>query len=85
MTPAFDSVSAFLSMDGYAPYVWTCYGAFFLCLGLLTLISMRRRRAVETHLRRVWKLADQGSTAEKSMVESESAGQPFGQVDESRP
>lgn len=85
MTPAFDSVSAFLAMGGYAPYVWTSYGAFFGCLGLLTLISVRRRRTVEADLRRFWRLAEQREPTQRPLTDSAPETRSFGQVDQSRP
>ncbi len=85
MTPAFDSVSAFFAMGGYAPYVWTCYGAFFGCLGLLTLMSVRRRRVVEADLRRFCRLAENGDRAAMPVSDSAPEVRPFGQVDQSRP
>lgn len=41
---AFESFSALVYMEGHGPYVWTCYGAFFLLLGLLTWFSVLERR-----------------------------------------
>ncbi|MBW0146726.1 heme exporter protein CcmD [Marinobacter arenosus] len=49
---AFDSFAAFLSMEGHGPYVWTCYGAFFLLMAGLMIWSVRRRRAVIQSCRR---------------------------------
>lgn len=43
---AFDSFSAFVVMEGHGPYVWTCYGVFFLLMIGLMVGSIRRRRAV---------------------------------------
>lgn len=43
---AFDSVSAFLVMEGHGPYVWTCYAVFFLLTGWLAAWSLRERRRV---------------------------------------
>jgi heme exporter protein D len=46
-------VSAFLSMGGYAPYVWPAYGVAAVVLLVLlasTLRDLRRRRAVLGHL-----------------------------------
>ncbi|MFC4258594.1 heme exporter protein CcmD [Marinobacter lacisalsi] len=43
---AFDSLSAFIHMEGHGPYVWTCYGGFFLLLGLLAWYSVLERRQV---------------------------------------
>lgn len=43
---AFDSFSAFVHMDGKGVFVWTCYGVFFLLLGLLAWYSVYERRQV---------------------------------------
>ena len=43
---AFDSFSAFLAMEGHGPYVWTCYGVFFVLMAVLMIGSYRRRTAV---------------------------------------
>jgi len=34
-------MAEFLHMGGYAPYVWSAYGAFALIVGGLTLASLR--------------------------------------------
>ncbi|MEE3170344.1 MAG: heme exporter protein CcmD [Pseudomonadota bacterium] len=49
---AFDSFSAFVVMEGHGPYVWACYGVFFLLMIGLMAISLRRRRAVIESCRR---------------------------------
>ncbi|MBW7470334.1 heme exporter protein CcmD [Marinobacter sp. M216] len=49
---AFESLAAFLSMDGHGPYVWTCYGAFFVLMAVMMVWSVRRRRAVIESCRR---------------------------------
>lgn len=43
---AFDSLSALIHMEGHGPFVWTCYGAFFLLLALLVWLSLAERRQV---------------------------------------
>lgn len=43
---AFDSFSAFIAMEGHGPYVWTCYGVFFLLLAVIAWLSVRDRRQV---------------------------------------
>lgn len=85
MTPAFNSVSAFLAMGGYGPYVWTCYGAFCGCLGLLTWQSVRRRRTVEANVRRLWRLAEAGESEQPPRGEPGPTARPFRQVDQTRP
>lgn len=54
---AFDSLSAFLAMEGHGPYVWACYGVFLLLVAGLMLWSLRRHRSVIQDCRR----AHQGS------------------------
>lgn len=49
---AFDSLTAFIAMEGHGPYVWTCYGVFFLLLGGLVYWSLRQRRQVMAAQRR---------------------------------
>ena len=43
---AFDSLSALIHMEGHGSYVWTCYGVFFLLLGLLAWWTVLERRQV---------------------------------------
>lgn len=43
---AFDSFAAFLTMEGHGPYVWSCYGMFFVLMAVLMIGSYRRRTAV---------------------------------------
>lgn len=43
---AFDSLAAFIEMEGHGPYVWTCYGVFFVALVVLVLWSRRRHRTI---------------------------------------
>ncbi|AZT84397.1 heme exporter protein CcmD [Marinobacter sp. NP-4(2019)] len=49
---AFDSLAAFIAMEGHGPYVWTCYGVFVLLLGGLMVWSFRQRRQVIAAQRR---------------------------------
>jgi heme exporter protein D len=49
---AFDSFSAFLTMGGHGPYVWSSYGAFFVLMAALMISSLRRRRAMLEACRR---------------------------------
>lgn len=51
---AFDSFAAFLTMEGHGPYVWTCYGAFFVLMVSMMVWSLRRRKAVIQSCRRVY-------------------------------
>ncbi|MGM0570120.1 heme exporter protein CcmD [Marinobacter sp.] len=43
---AFDSFNAFILMEGHGPYVWTCYGVFFLLVAVIAWLSVRDRRRV---------------------------------------
>lgn len=52
MTPAFSSFSAFLSMGGYAFYVWLSVVVAVAAFGLLTLQALWRRRALFNDVRR---------------------------------
>jgi heme exporter protein D len=58
---AFDSLAAFIQMEGHGPYVWTCYGAFFLLLGGLMVGSLRKRRAVIQSCQRLYDSLDDRS------------------------
>jgi len=49
---AFDSFSAFLVMEGHGPYVWACYGVFFILLVTMMVWSVRRHKAVIEYCRR---------------------------------
>lgn len=49
---AFDSFSAFLVMEGHGPYVWACYGVFFLLMIAMMVWSVRRRKAAIESCRR---------------------------------
>lgn len=51
---AFDSLNAFLFMEGHGPYVWTCYGVFFVLLGWLVFWSFQQRRRLKAQQRRLW-------------------------------
>ncbi len=55
---AFDSFSAFLTMEGHGPYVWVCYGVFVLLLTALALWSRSRRLGVLREQRRLLKLEE---------------------------
>lgn len=43
---AFDSFSAFLTMEGHGSYVWTCYAVFIVLLAGLMIWSARRHQDV---------------------------------------
>ncbi|WP_166265241.1 heme exporter protein CcmD [Marinobacter caseinilyticus] len=76
---AFDSLHAFWVMEGHGPYVWTCYGAFFLVLGLLTIWSFQQRRQLERRLRRQWQLESRKATSRSA------SGHEMGQSDAINP
>jgi len=57
---AFESLSAFIAMEGHGPYVWTCYGVFFVLLAGLMLWSQRRRRTTMEACRRNYEREAQG-------------------------
>ena len=44
-------MSALWTMDGYGPYVWTCYGAFVLMLLWDLLMPWLRKRHVLSDIR----------------------------------
>ena len=46
----FDSISAFLSMGGYGPYVWLSYGVTFAALGLLIFSSVNHHKKVKQQI-----------------------------------
>lgn len=52
MTPAFSSLAAFLAMGGYAFYVWLACAASLAALGVLTLHTICRRRALFREVQR---------------------------------
>ena len=58
---AFDSLTAFIEMEGHGPYVWTCYGVFLVALVIMALWSRRKHRAVLRHQRRQLSREAQGA------------------------
>lgn len=56
---AFESFAAFLSMEGHGPYVWSCYGVFFVLMIAMMVWSLRRRRAVLQACRRLYDSLDE--------------------------
>lgn len=60
---AFDSVSAFITMGGHGPYVWTCYAVFVLFLFGLVSWSRRQRKAVLRSQKRQMNLEEASSSA----------------------
>lgn len=85
MTPAFDSLSAFFAMGGYGPYVWTCYGVFFGCMGLTALMSVRQRKHFEADLRQYWRRVAGNPGTDTGGQSTGHSGQAFGPVDQPRP
>lgn len=59
---AFESLSAFLWMEGHGPYVWWCYGVFAVSLGALMAWSFRRHRITLQRLRTRIERTDQGTS-----------------------
>ncbi len=77
---AFDSLTAFIVMEGHGPYVWTCYGVFFLLLGALVYWSLlQRRRAVSAQRRDLARAA-----AGQSATPQTTVGASFNRVHESQ-
>jgi len=61
---AFDSFSAFLTMEGHGPYVWACYAVFFVLLAAMAHWSVRARKTVIDACRRGYEFqADKSKTA----------------------
>ncbi|MBK1885552.1 MULTISPECIES: heme exporter protein CcmD [Marinobacter] len=64
---AFDSFSAFISMEGHGPYVWACYAVFFVLMAVMMVGSVRSRTAVIESCRRGYEFqADKGKVATAS-------------------
>ncbi|MFO7528328.1 MAG: heme exporter protein CcmD [Marinobacter sp.] len=57
---AFDSLSAFIAMEGHGPYVWTCYGVFLVLMVGLMVWSRHRRSVMMEACRRNYERQDQG-------------------------
>lgn len=57
---AFESFSAFIAMEGHGPYVWTCYGVFFVLMIGLMFWSRRRRSATMEACRRNYERQAEG-------------------------
>ena len=74
---AFDSFSAFIIMEGHGPYVWTCYGVFFLLMALITWLSVRDRRRVVRTQQRELTVASPGQT---DTVRNERTGGGFQRI-----
>ncbi|WP_136247392.1 heme exporter protein CcmD [Halomonas borealis] len=67
---AFDSLSAFLSMGGHAPYVWSAYGATAaLLLGVGWHARAERRRVRRDLARRMRRERRQAEAADASTDE----------------
>ncbi len=69
----FDSISAFLFMEGHGPYVWSCYAVFMLALGAVALWSVKRQSAVMRQQRqallRVEKRQSDAGTTDSATVQ----------------
>lgn len=49
---AFDSLADFLSMHGYAPYVWPAWGLAAALLGGAVVLARGERRRIRARIRR---------------------------------
>lgn len=49
---AFDSITDFLGMHGYARYVWPVWGGIMLILAAYALYAVQERRALVASIRR---------------------------------
>lgn len=54
----FENLADFWQMAGHGPYVWACYSLTFVCLALLFLAPLRRRRALFEQLSRQQRIAE---------------------------
>ncbi|AXS82385.1 heme exporter protein CcmD [Marinobacter sp. Arc7-DN-1] len=68
---AFDSFSAFLVMGGHGPYVWACYGVFFILMVAMMVWSVIRRKAAIESCRRGYEL--QAGRSEQQAVRGSAA------------
>lgn len=57
------SVTEFLAMGGYAPYVWTAYGAAVAVLAGLVIATLARRRSSRRSLAALEQLRGRGRRA----------------------
>ena len=73
----------FLHMGGYAPFVWSAYGAWLMLLLWMLLAALGRGRRVRRELRRRFELESlqAGRPADEPM--SPSVGPPAEQIPES--
>jgi heme exporter protein D len=74
---AFDSLSAFIVMEGHGPYVWTCYGVFFLLIAVIAWLSVRDRRQVVRSQQRDQSVA---SSATADTLRSDRTGGGFQRI-----
>jgi heme exporter protein D len=56
-------MTEFLAMGGYAPYVWTAYGAALVVLVALTVATLARRRSSRRSLEALELLRGRGRRA----------------------
>lgn len=52
MNPYYDSLGAFLHMNGYGAYVWTCYALVFGSIVFLMWYARHERKSTLTKLKR---------------------------------
>ncbi|MGO1501925.1 MAG: heme exporter protein CcmD [Marinobacter sp.] len=69
---AFDSFSAFITMEGHGPYVWACYAVFFVLLAAMMIWSVRARNAAIESCRRGYEFQAQKSKIDSSVTPSAS-------------
>jgi heme exporter protein D len=79
MIMAFDSFSALLWMEGHGPYVWVCYGVFFVFMGGLAFWSGRQRRQLIQRQRRQWQMESRQQHPAEPVVERAGDFSPINQ------
>ncbi|MGO1659239.1 MAG: heme exporter protein CcmD [Marinobacter sp.] len=76
---AFDSFSAFITMEGHGPYVWACYAVFFVLLVTMMVWSALAKKAIVESCRRRYEFQ-----AEKSKVVAPTSSASFARVNVSQ-
>lgn len=76
---AFDSLAAFVSMEGHGPYVWACYAVFLILMVMLVVGSLRSRNAMIESCRRGYEFQ-----ADKSTVAAPTPSASFARVNVSQ-
>ncbi|MDO4896068.1 MAG: heme exporter protein CcmD [Moraxella sp.] len=52
MNPYYDSLGAFIQMNGYGVYVWSCYAMVFGCIFALIIYAKNERKSAISKLNR---------------------------------